>query len=180
MPECIECVDDCSLLIADHRFLEINANRGQIFRDIADVLVLGAAGQDLAPDQQERGRDNPCGGGRASHPSRISRHQRRPSLASREAFQGRGMEENFQVPETRARRPLENWITLFIYRARARGRLFVYRARSTRSKSGLKIRKNRTWGIGRRRSKRAASEAVAAVPDHVVGAGIGRIEIFSL
>ena len=32
---------------------------GEIFCNIADVLVLGAAGQDLATDHQERGRDNP-------------------------------------------------------------------------------------------------------------------------
>jgi hypothetical protein len=49
MPERIKCVDDRSLLIADHpHFFEINADRRQIFRDIADVLVLGAARQDLA------------------------------------------------------------------------------------------------------------------------------------
>src|SRR6516162_8804824 len=36
MPERIECVDDCPLLVADHpHFLEINAERRQIFRDIA-------------------------------------------------------------------------------------------------------------------------------------------------
>jgi hypothetical protein len=47
MSERIECVDDRSLLIADHpHFLEIDADRSQTFRDIADVLVLGAAGQD--------------------------------------------------------------------------------------------------------------------------------------
>jgi hypothetical protein len=41
MPERIDCVDDRSLLIADHPyFLEINVNRRQIFRDIAGVLVL--------------------------------------------------------------------------------------------------------------------------------------------
>src|SRR5262249_22442432 len=34
------------------------------FRNIADVLVLGAAGQDLATDHQERRRDNLFGSGR--------------------------------------------------------------------------------------------------------------------
>jgi hypothetical protein len=44
VPERIDCVDDRSLLIADHpHFLEIDAERRQIFRDVADVLVLGAA-----------------------------------------------------------------------------------------------------------------------------------------
>ena len=58
-PELVECVDDHCLLVADHpHFLEIDADRRQIFRDIADVLVLGAARQDLATDHQERSRDN--------------------------------------------------------------------------------------------------------------------------
>src|SRR5262245_19506887 len=36
-PELVECVDDRSLLIADHpHFLEIDADRRQIFRDIAN------------------------------------------------------------------------------------------------------------------------------------------------
>ena len=57
--------DDRSLLVANHpHFLEIDADRRQIFRDIADVLVLGAAGQDLATDHQERGRDGLFGSGR--------------------------------------------------------------------------------------------------------------------
>jgi len=64
-PERIECIDDRSLLVANHpHFLEIDADRRQIFRDIADVLVLGAAGQDLATDHQERGRDGLFGSGR--------------------------------------------------------------------------------------------------------------------
>jgi hypothetical protein len=64
VPERIECVDDRFLLVADHpHFLEIDADRSQTFRDIADVLVLGAAGQDLATDHQERGRDNLFGSG---------------------------------------------------------------------------------------------------------------------
>ena len=40
----IERIDDCGLLVADHpHFPEIDTERGQIFRDIANVLVLGAA-----------------------------------------------------------------------------------------------------------------------------------------
>src|SRR5262249_14333901 len=51
MPERVERVDDRSLLVADRpHFLEINAERREIFCNIADVLVLGAAGQDLATD----------------------------------------------------------------------------------------------------------------------------------
>ena len=50
MPERIERIDDRCLLVADHpHFLEIDADRRQIFRDIANVLVLGAAGQILLP-----------------------------------------------------------------------------------------------------------------------------------
>ena len=65
MPQRIECVDDRALLIADHpHFLEIDADRRQIFRDMADVLVLGAARQDFAADHQERGRDDLFGSGR--------------------------------------------------------------------------------------------------------------------
>ena len=64
MPERIECVDDRRLLVADYpHFLEIDAGRRQIFRDIPDVLVPGAARQDLATDYQERGRDNLFGSG---------------------------------------------------------------------------------------------------------------------
>jgi hypothetical protein len=52
MPERIECVDDRCLLIADHsHFLEIDADRCQIFRDIAAVLVLGAASLALLRDR---------------------------------------------------------------------------------------------------------------------------------
>jgi len=65
MPERIECVDNRSLLVADQpHFLEINTECRQIFRNIADVLVLGAAGQDLATDHQERGRDKLVRSGR--------------------------------------------------------------------------------------------------------------------
>jgi hypothetical protein len=65
MSERIECVDDRSLLVADHpHFLEIDANRRQIFRDIADILVLGAARQDLVADHQQCGRDGFFGSGR--------------------------------------------------------------------------------------------------------------------
>ena len=60
MPERIECIDDRSLLVVDHPpLLEIDAERRQIFRDIAHVLVFGAAS-----DYQERGRDNLLGSGR--------------------------------------------------------------------------------------------------------------------
>ena len=56
MSERIERIDDRGLLVADHpHFLEIDTERGQIFSDIANVLVLGPARQDLVADQQERG-----------------------------------------------------------------------------------------------------------------------------
>src|SRR5262249_54030503 len=42
MPERIECVDDRSLLIANHpHFLEMDTDRRQIFRNVADVLGAG-------------------------------------------------------------------------------------------------------------------------------------------
>jgi hypothetical protein len=63
VPERIECVDNRSLLVANHpHFFEIDAPRRQIFGDIANVLILGAARQ----DHQERGRDSPFGSGRAA------------------------------------------------------------------------------------------------------------------
>ena len=39
MPQRIECVDDRALLIADHpHFLEIDADRRQIFRNVPDLV----------------------------------------------------------------------------------------------------------------------------------------------
>jgi len=46
----------------------MDVDRRQIFRDVADVLVLGAARQDFAADHQERGRDNLFGSGRGGAP----------------------------------------------------------------------------------------------------------------
>jgi hypothetical protein len=45
-------------------FNDMHAERGQIFRDIADILVLGAARQDPVADHQKCGRDGLFGGGR--------------------------------------------------------------------------------------------------------------------
>jgi Predicted 3'-5' exonuclease related to the exonuclease domain of PolB len=54
--ERVERIDDRGLLVTDHpHFPEIDTKRGQIFGDIANVLVLGSARQDLAADHQERG-----------------------------------------------------------------------------------------------------------------------------
>jgi len=42
-----------SIFLLDRRppaYFEIETDRRQIFRDIADILVLGAGGQDLATD----------------------------------------------------------------------------------------------------------------------------------
>jgi hypothetical protein len=52
MSKRIERIDDCGLLATDNHphFPEIDTERGQIFRDIANVLVLGAARQDLVAD----------------------------------------------------------------------------------------------------------------------------------
>src|SRR5262249_1535318 len=56
MPKRVKRVDDGTLLVADHPyFLEIDPERGEVFRDIADVLIRGAAGQDFIADHQEGG-----------------------------------------------------------------------------------------------------------------------------
>ncbi len=56
MPERIERIDDRGLLVTDYPYFpEIDPERSQIFRDIADVLILGAAGQDLVAYHQECG-----------------------------------------------------------------------------------------------------------------------------
>jgi hypothetical protein len=56
VPERIDRIDDRPLLVTDHpHFPESDPERGQIFRDIADVLFLGAARQDFVADHQEGG-----------------------------------------------------------------------------------------------------------------------------
>jgi hypothetical protein len=56
MPERVERFDDRGLLVTNYaHFLEIDTERGQIFGDVANVLVLGSARQDLVADHQERG-----------------------------------------------------------------------------------------------------------------------------
>ena len=55
--------DDLVLLVGDDaHFLEIDADRGEILGDEADVLVLGAAGQDFVADHQHGGGDSRVGG----------------------------------------------------------------------------------------------------------------------
>jgi hypothetical protein len=62
MAERIERIDDRCFLVADHADLhKVDANRGQIFGDIADVLVLGASGQDFVADHQQSGGDDLVG-----------------------------------------------------------------------------------------------------------------------
>ena len=54
--QCIERRDDLRLLVGDDaHFLEIDADAGEIFGDVADILVLGTARQDLVADHQDRG-----------------------------------------------------------------------------------------------------------------------------
>src|SRR6516165_766949 len=54
MPKRVKRIDDDTLLVAVHPyFLEIDPERGEVFRDIADVLILGAAGQDFIANHQE-------------------------------------------------------------------------------------------------------------------------------
>jgi hypothetical protein len=53
----IERRDDVGLLVGDDtHFLEIDADIGEVFGDIADVLVLGPARQDFVADDQDRRR----------------------------------------------------------------------------------------------------------------------------
>ena len=55
----VERGDDLRLLVGDDaHLLEIDADHGQVFGDVADVLVLGAAGQDLVADDEKPGRDD--------------------------------------------------------------------------------------------------------------------------
>ena len=55
----IERLYDRAFLVADEANLpEIDAQRSEIFGDIADVLVLGAAGEDFFRDHQQRGGDD--------------------------------------------------------------------------------------------------------------------------
>ena len=55
----VERGDDLGLLVGDDaHFLEIDPERGEILGDEADVLVLGAAGQDFVADHQHGGGDD--------------------------------------------------------------------------------------------------------------------------
>ena len=55
----VERLDDRGLVVGDHpHFLQVDADRGEIIGDVADVLVLGAARQNLvADDKHGRGDD---------------------------------------------------------------------------------------------------------------------------
>ena len=71
----IVAVAACRLFVADYpHFSEMHAEGGQIFHDIADILVLGAARQDLVADHQQCGRDGLFGSGlitcRSTHQGR--------------------------------------------------------------------------------------------------------------
>ena len=55
----VERRDDRVLVVGDHaHFLQIDADGGEIIGDVADVLVLGAAGEDFVADDQQRGGDD--------------------------------------------------------------------------------------------------------------------------
>jgi len=58
-PQNVERSDDLVLDVGDDaRLAQIDAKTRQIFRDIANVAILGAAGQDLVADHQDRGGDD--------------------------------------------------------------------------------------------------------------------------
>ena len=55
----VERRDDVGLLVGDDAdFLEIDADIGEVFGDIADVLVLGPAREDFVADDEDRGGDD--------------------------------------------------------------------------------------------------------------------------
>ena len=63
----VERGDDFRLFVGDDtHFLEVDADIGQIFGDVADVLILGAARQNLVANDQQGGSDN-LAFGRAGH-----------------------------------------------------------------------------------------------------------------
>ena len=55
----VERFDDLRSIVGDHpHFLEIDADRGEVVGDVADVLVLGAPGQNLVADHQHGSGDD--------------------------------------------------------------------------------------------------------------------------
>src|SRR6185436_3178253 len=51
--------DDLGLLVGnDAHFLQLDADDGEVVGDVTDVLVLGAPGQDLVADHEQRGGDD--------------------------------------------------------------------------------------------------------------------------
>ena len=55
----VERLDDLRLIVGDHpHFLQIDADRGEVFGDIADVLVLGPPRQNLVADHQHGSGDD--------------------------------------------------------------------------------------------------------------------------
>src|SRR5207244_4198381 len=74
---------DLALLVAHYpHLLEVDAERGEVFGDIADVLVLGAAGQYLVADHQHGGGDGAFGCGGIGDGHRGLAESTRRSLAS--------------------------------------------------------------------------------------------------
>ena len=54
----VDRVDDLVLVVGDDaHFLQVDADGGQVVGDVADVLVLGAPGQDLVADDENGGGD---------------------------------------------------------------------------------------------------------------------------
>ena len=80
----VERGDDLDLDVGHHaHLLHVDADVGQVFGDVADVLVLGPAGQDFVADHQDCGGDNPASARHIVHPhllpsTRLSGPQVRP------------------------------------------------------------------------------------------------------
>ncbi len=57
-PQRVHRGDDLRFLVGDDAdFAHVDAQRGQVFGDVADVLVLRAPGQNLVADHQDRRSD---------------------------------------------------------------------------------------------------------------------------
>ena len=62
-PERVDRFDDLALLVRhDPDLAQIDADIGQMLGDVADVLVLGAPGEDFVADDEKGGGDRGSGG----------------------------------------------------------------------------------------------------------------------
>jgi len=92
MAECVQRIHDLGLDVGNHaHFAEIDAEVGEILGDVADVLVLGTAGQDLIADDQDGGTDD---GGRLAFMSLCRLNPERSSTFPHQPLSCRGWQRN--------------------------------------------------------------------------------------